>query len=125
MAARALTRRYDRALKPHDLNLSQFSVLVAAAIGEGRLTVTALAEILGLERSGLRRNPGALERRRLVRLGPEGRHRTREAHLTEAGRALLDVSKASWKKAQAEAEAALGEEAAELRRGLQQLTQIE
>ncbi len=111
MAARALSRRYDRALRPHGLKITQFAVLVAAARSEGRMTMTEIAEALGLERSTLSRNFAPLEARGLVALGPETRHRARHVGLTEAGRALLAAAAGDWARAQAETEAALGPEA--------------
>ena len=78
-ASRALTRRYDRALEPFDLRVTQFSVLVAASLADEEVSITDLADVLGLERSGLSRNLGPLVRRGLIALGPESRHRDRKS----------------------------------------------
>lgn len=108
IAARALSRAYDQALRPVDLKVTQFAVLVAASLSDGRQTITEIADALGLERSGLSRNLDPLERRGLVTLGPETRHRARHVGITPAGRALLDQARPLWETAQAKLKDALG-----------------
>ena len=49
MAARAVTRAYDAALRPVGLRATQFAVLVAVAT-EGALSITALAQAMGMDR---------------------------------------------------------------------------
>ena len=99
-AARAITRHYDARLKPLDLRISQLSVLTAASVADGQLTIVELAEKLGMDRSTLSRNLDPLERRGLIELGPEGRHRARRVMLTEAGQALLREAYPLWRAAQ-------------------------
>lgn len=110
IAARKLSRAYDDALKPVNLRVTQFAVLVAAQSSDGRQTITDLAEFLGLERSGLSRNLDPLERRGLVSLGPEKQHRARHVGITPAGRALLAAAAPLWQAAQDELAARLGDE---------------
>ncbi len=93
-AARAITRHYDAALKPLDLRVSQLSII-------------ELAGGLGMDRSTLSRNFDPLERRALVALSPEARHRARKVELTEAGAALLQQAYPIWQAAQAEMVAAV------------------
>jgi len=99
-ASRAITRHYDAALKPLDLKISQLSVLVGASIGAGELTIVDLAERLGMDRSTLSRNLDPLERRGLVAIGPEERHRARRVALTDAGVTLLEAAYPLWQAAQ-------------------------
>jgi DNA-binding MarR family transcriptional regulator len=99
-AARAITRIYDAALKPLDLKVSQLSVLTAVKLGRGTLTIVDIAERLAMDRSTLSRNFEPLERRGLVVLGPEERHRARKVTLTEAGAAVLESAYPLWKQAQ-------------------------
>jgi DNA-binding MarR family transcriptional regulator len=99
-ASRAITRHYDAALKPLDLKISQLNVLVAASCGHGDLTIVELADRLCMDRSTLSRNFDPLERRSLVALGAEGRHRARHVTLTEAGAEMLRAAYPLWKKAQ-------------------------
>jgi DNA-binding MarR family transcriptional regulator len=91
MAARAITRAYDDALRPTGLRATQVSVL--AAVGaSGALSIQSLADSLEMDRSTLTRNLRPLEERGYVVLAPEGRHRSRMLTLTEAGHhALLDA----------------------------------
>ncbi len=121
LAARALTRAYDAALRPHGLRVTQFSVLVAAALAGGRATITQIAEALGLERSSLSRALAPLERDGLVRLGPETRHRARHVHLTEAGRARLEAARPAWAAVQEQTADALGADPAATARALRRL----
>jgi DNA-binding MarR family transcriptional regulator len=54
-----------------------------------------------MDRSTLSRNFDPLERRGLVALGPEERHRARKVTITEAGAALLADAYPLWRAAQA------------------------
>lgn len=124
-SARAVTRHYDRALAPYDLKISQFSVLVAAALACDDTSISQVAEALGLERSSLSRNLGPLERRGLIVVGPERRHRARRIHLTEAGAALLAEAQTAWRAVQAEMHARLGDDRDAVFGTLQKLAEIE
>jgi len=109
-SARALSRRYDRALAPFDLRITQFAVLVAAGLAREDMTLTDIADVLGLERSSLSRNLQPLERRGLIAIGPERQHRARELSLTEKGAALVSEAKVAWSEVQAESEKLLGDD---------------
>jgi DNA-binding MarR family transcriptional regulator len=100
--SRAITRYYDATLKPLDLRVSQLSVLAAVSIGKGTLTIVELASQLAMDRSTLSRNLDPLERRGLVELGPETRHRARKVALTEAGAVMLQQAYPLWRTAQSE-----------------------
>lgn len=119
MAARALTRRYDRALRPLGLGSPQFGILSAVALSLD-MSETALADRLGLERTTLVRNLKLLERKGWVEpVGGAGRglrHR-----LTEDGRAALEAARPVWAAVQAEVEAALGPETQAVRGSLRAL----
>lgn len=108
-AARAVSRHYDAALKPLDLKASQLNVLVAVSLGGGALTIVELAEKLCMDRSTLSRNIDPLERRGLLEVGPEGRHRARLVTLTAAGKALLAAAYPLWREAQAAVVAVAGD----------------
>ena len=64
--ARALTRLYEQRLRPHRLRATQFSILAALTL-KGPTPVTALADLLGLERTTLTRSAAVLERHGWVR----------------------------------------------------------
>ena len=109
MAARAISRDYDEALRPVALKVTQLTVLVGVSLSRGALTMTELADSLGMERSGLSRNLDPLERRGLVAIGPETQHRARYVELTDAGRDLIDEATPLWEQAQAKWRTKLGQ----------------
>ncbi|MBV8377741.1 MAG: winged helix-turn-helix transcriptional regulator [Verrucomicrobia bacterium] len=107
MAARAVTRAYDRALRPSGLRSTQFSILVAASVAEG-IPLHRLAEILGLERTSLTRNLAAIEREGLIQVtSVDGR--TRSVLLTPVGSARLKQALPLWAQAQQTLRARVGE----------------
>ncbi len=99
MAARAVTRAYDEALRPTGLRATQLSVLVAVGTGEAQ-SIAALAQVLGMDRSTLTRNLGPLEREGLVKVGLEGWRRSRTLEITKKGQSRLREALPLWKKAQ-------------------------
>jgi DNA-binding MarR family transcriptional regulator len=108
MAARAITRRYDDALRATGLRATQISVL--AAVGaRGALSIKSLADSLAMERSTLTRNLRPLEEKGYVALAPEARHRSRMLTLTAAGRAALAEALPLWEAAQRAMKRRLGE----------------
>jgi DNA-binding MarR family transcriptional regulator len=98
-AARAVTRAYDEALRPVGLRATQLAVLVATAADEA-LSITALAKLLGMDRSTLTRNLRPLEAEGLIALGNEGWRRSRTLHITKKGRARLREAVPLWEQAQ-------------------------
>lgn len=107
MAARAITRSYDEALRPTGLRATQVSVL--AAVGaEGALSITSLADSLEMERTTLTRNLRPLEDQGYVVLAPEARHRSRVLTLTASGRKVLMEALPLWEEAQRQMKRRLG-----------------
>jgi DNA-binding MarR family transcriptional regulator len=107
MAARAITRTYDRALRPVKLRSTQFSILVAASVAGG-IPLHRLADILGLERTTLTRNLEAIEREGLIRMvNVDGR--TRNVVLLPAGSNRLKQALPLWNRAQQTLRRKLGE----------------
>jgi DNA-binding MarR family transcriptional regulator len=99
IAARAVTRAYDEALRPVGLRATQLSVLVAAAADDA-LSITALANFMGMDRSTLTRNLRPLETAGLIRIGTEGWRRSRMLEITKKGRSRLKSAVPLWEKAQ-------------------------
>ncbi len=99
MAARAVTRAYDDALRPAGLRATQLAVLVAMT-ADGAMSITALAKVMGMDRSTLTRNLGPLEKEGLVMVGLEGRHRSRRLEITKRGRSRLREAMPLWEGAQ-------------------------
>jgi DNA-binding MarR family transcriptional regulator len=112
-AALALTARYDDALAPHGLKVTQLSLLHAVKRREAP-NLTELAEATGLDRSTLGRNLRLLEAAGLVALSLGGDQRDRRAALTEAGRTQLRAATRTWAALQDELGAALGPDAERL-----------
>ena len=107
MAARSLTRIYDRALEPAGIRTTQFSVL-ARLLEEGPLPLTHLAGRLAMDRTTLARDLRPLERRGLVAVSVGADRRVRMAELTPAGRRLVDEVRPLWKQVQRDVRARLG-----------------
>jgi len=107
MAARSLTRIYDRALEPAGIRTTQFSVL-ARLLEEGPLPLTHLAGRLAMDRTTLARDLRPLERRGLVAISVGADRRVRMAALTPAGRRLVDEVRPLWKQVQRDVRAELG-----------------
>jgi DNA-binding MarR family transcriptional regulator len=99
MAARAVTRTYDDILRPTGLRATQFSVLVAIAV-DGAMSIAALTEFLGMDRSTLTRNLQPLQKDGLVRIGAEGWRRSRTLEITDKGRQRVRAAMPLWEKAQ-------------------------
>ena len=107
-AARAVTRMYDDELRPTGLRATQANVLATVA-AKGELSISALSDELGMDRTTLTRNLKPLEQRKLLAVSAEGRHRTRTVSLTPAGIATLPVIAGLWERAQAALERPLGQ----------------
>jgi DNA-binding MarR family transcriptional regulator len=109
MAARAVTRTYDEALRPAGLRATQAAVLAAIA-AEGAMSITALAKFVGMDRSTLTRNLAPLEKEGLLALGSEGWRRSRTLELTAKGRSRLQQAMPLWESAQKRLKQQLGGE---------------
>jgi DNA-binding MarR family transcriptional regulator len=113
--ARQLTRFYDQALKPAGLSLSQYSVLAHTHHAKS-LTITALAELLDVERTTLTRNLQPLVQAGWVDIQDGADKRSRAVHLTDAGTKLYNRARPLWQRAEKEFRHNIGrEEAAGLR----------
>jgi DNA-binding MarR family transcriptional regulator len=107
-AARAVTRAYDRALRPVGLRATQVSVLVAIAAGRDAVSIAALAQSMGMDRSTLTRNLQPLVSEGLVLLGVEGWRRSRTLSLTKRGLERTRKALPYWEEAQATLRETLG-----------------
>ena len=105
--ARALTRSFDDALRPFGVTVSQYTLLIAIRMTASP-SITALAETLEIERSGLSRNMKLLQSAGLISMDDGGGARARALELTTAGRALIEKALPAWRRAQADAAARLG-----------------
>jgi len=121
MAARNVTRIFDEALRPLDLKVTQFTLLVAVRQGRPE-SIAQLADALAMERTTLTRNLRLLEKRGLLEVGPEGYRRARHLKLTEAGAVKLAEALPIWRATQDRIVGRLGAGSwGRARRGLEQL----
>jgi len=118
--SRALTRLYDEALRPMDIQATQLTVLNAASLLEEReAPMGALAEILAMDLTTLSRNLDPLEASGLLRRErSEADGRVRVVRLTVKGRKTLEEALPLWREAHDRVVSVLGPElAAELKLG--------
>src|ERR1700720_911057 len=99
-ASRAITRAFDRRLRPHGIRATQFSILVML-IERGPSTIGELADALGLERTTLSRNLDLIVAQGWVKIkvGADD-PRSREVAITGAGRRAVVAALPSWRQAQ-------------------------
>lgn len=98
-ASRAVTRLYDERLAAHGLTVTQFALLRHLA-RHGDLQLNHLAERLVMDRTSLYRTIAPVERAGWVAIGQiDGRAKV--AHLTAAGRNVMNRAESDWSSAQA------------------------
>ena len=111
-ASRAVTRRYDAALRPHGLRITQVALLAQVRRLQP-VSTTRIAVELGGERSAVVRDLAILERDGLVTVaGDPADRRRRSVTLTAAGTQRLADAAPAWRRAQEELRAALGDDLA-------------
>ena len=106
-AARALARRFDDAFRPLELTSGQFSLLMSLNRPEPP-TISAVAELLAMDRTTLTAALKPLKRRRLVTIGVDKLdRRSKRLTLTKDGRTLLSAAVPVWRRAHAELDSVL------------------
>lgn len=120
-AARALSRRFDEAFRPHGVTSGQFSLLNSLNRPTPP-TIGQVADTLAMDRSTVTANLKPLERAGLITtaVDPDDR-RGRRVALTHAGRALLATTTPIWIEEHAAVEAELDGAGDVLRGGLRRL----
>jgi DNA-binding MarR family transcriptional regulator len=108
MAARRVSRIYDRHLAPTGLGIAQLGVLAAVRDNDGA-SLTAIAAVLEMERTTLTRNLRPLERQGLLRIDSGADQRARSLRVTTSGIEALERAKPLWVQAQKAIQDALGE----------------
>lgn len=108
MAARAITRRYDRHLRRFGVTSTQLSLL-AAIRDMGARTVSDLAESRGFDRTTLTRNLDRLEAMGLIESRAAERGNGRICAVTQSGSALMRELLPVWREAQDEMRILLGD----------------
>lgn len=107
-AARAVARRFDRTLKSTGITSGQFSIL-SSLLRDEAVSIGALADLLGLDRTSLARNLRPLEAKNFITTVPSPKDgRYRRIALTSRGRKKLDETIPLWRNMLAESDARLG-----------------
>jgi|SRR5579862_2532580 len=98
-AARALTQRYDEALRPLGLTITQFTILQALSLA-GEPTQGELGEILAMDSTTLTRTLAIMTRNGWIGKHHGADRRERRLRLTRAGEAEFNRAVPSWRKTQ-------------------------
>lgn len=106
LASRAVTRFYNAALAPSGLRAAEFVVLLGVFRGFG--TSTALARVLGMDRTSLSRNLRPLLRRGFVKRVHAMNQRRRTLQTTKRGERSLARAIPYWHQAQQHLVATVG-----------------
>lgn len=106
-AATAVTDYYDRALKAAGLTINQYSLLANIRSAQP-LSVSALADRVGLERTTLARTLKPLFLAGLIEDTASPGGRERQLRLSAQGAARLKLAVPLWDQAQSDVESALG-----------------
>jgi len=115
--ARQMTQIYDRELARVGLTVNQFGLLArlygSSLNGRSRISIGALAEIIGMHPTTLNRNLKPLISQSLITYAPAARdQRVRAVEITAKGRARLGKAAPFWRRAEAQVRKALGARAA-------------
>lgn len=97
--ARKITRAYDDALRPTGIKANQFTMLSVIALTDG-LSLTMLADKIGVERTTMIRNLKPLEREKQIEIYDQSGTRARSAKITGKGLAVLQDALPLWREAQ-------------------------
>lgn len=106
-AARLVTRQYAETMKAAGLKSSQFSILSMLSF-YGELTITELADKMGLERTSMSRNLHPMEKDGLISVSDERDNRRRYISLTRKGQATYKKALPLWNQAQQQFREQLG-----------------
>lgn len=106
--SRVITSLYDQAMRPYNVNSSQFSMLVLIAKLKGA-SRAELGRANHLERSTSTRNLQLLLDQGWVEEKPATHGRSRPIVLSDAGRTLLETALPAWRAAQQAAKRLLGD----------------
>ncbi len=98
-ASRAVTQHYEASFRGTGLRATQFTLLATLA-QTGPLPLSALAAMLGLERTSLTRNLGPLEKKGFVSTVADDDQRVRRIAITKKGEAAALAALDAWNQAQ-------------------------
>lgn len=98
---RLIAQFYDQRLQKAGLKNTQFTLLVVLR-GHAPVSVTRLAELLGMDRTTLTRNVRVLKKEGLVGEEPGEDARVRLLTLSEKGEEAITAAAPYWKEAQSD-----------------------
>ena len=98
-ASRAVTQHYEASFRGTGMRATQFTLLATLA-QTGPLSLSALATLLGLERTTLTRNLGPLEKKGYVSSVADDDQRVRRVVITKKGENAALGAVDAWKQAQ-------------------------
>jgi len=108
-AARAFTQRYDEALRPLGLTITQFTILQALSLA-GEPTQGELGELLAMDSTTLTRTLAIMGRHGWIAKKYGADRRERRLHLTPAGKSEFTRAVPNWRSAQETLRKRLGKE---------------
>jgi len=109
VASRKVTRIYDDAFRECGITPTQFT-LMAVALRAQNVSLSKLADILGMERTTLIRNLKPLERNGLIEVSSEGYRRVKSVELSNKGIETLSEALPLWRKAQGRLKQKIGDD---------------
>ncbi len=108
-AARALTQRYDRALRPLGITITHFTILQALTL-TGEVSQGRLGEILAMDSTTITRTLALIKKQGWIDTRSGADRRERLIRLTPSGRTKFSRALPHWEAAQADLRTRLGEE---------------
>ena len=108
-AARAVTRFYSLELRSEQIEITQFTILMALE-RTGEISQGKLGKLLALDSTTLTRMLVLLKKRGWIQEKEGEDRRFRNIRLTSAGRSKLQQTLPHWKRAQDRMQSALGED---------------
>ncbi|QEE26567.1 winged helix-turn-helix transcriptional regulator [Terriglobus albidus] len=108
-AARALSQRYDEALRPLGLTITQFTILQALSL-RGEVTQGELGEILAMDSTTLSRTLEIMNRHGWIAKHYGSDRRERRLRLTRAGESEFNRAVPYWRDIQEKLRSQLGKQ---------------
>jgi DNA-binding MarR family transcriptional regulator len=108
-ASRALSQRYEDALRRAGLRATQFTILQALSLA-GEVTQGELGQMLAMDSTSLTRTLGLMSRRGWIEKRRGEDRREWRIRLSEAGKAQLKRALPQWQRVQTQLRTQLGHE---------------